>query len=177
MADEIKLKATSSKLGDRTVLINCWMEGTVTSLSNKDWITTIYLEGSPFGYLLLQEEDSLLRLCLAFLQEDLCLNNNLMSIEVFIEGIHPSLNVVQEIAASINKLYFLQLCYYNTFNILISLLSSHYLVVYRLGQQLLIETAILMFILSSKPTSVSLALKPTNCQFCLTDSSIGRIIN
>lgn len=107
MADEIKLKATSSKLGDRTVLINCWMEGTVTSLSNKDWITTIYLEGSPFGYLLLQEEDSLLRLCLAFLQEDLCLNNNLMSIEVFIEGIHPSLNVVQEIAASINKSYFL----------------------------------------------------------------------
>jgi len=95
----VELKTTASKIGSCTVLITCWMEGTVMTTPNeKSWLSTWTLDGSPFGYLLLQEEDHLLRLCLAFLNEEICQNNNLVSVQVFVEGIHPLMNIARETA-------------------------------------------------------------------------------
>ena len=97
----LQLKAKAVKMSNRNVLMTCWMQGNFTETLNlqENSFEAVHLEGSPFCYLLLQEEGNLLRLCLAFTIGGRVQHNpNVTSVEFYVEGIHSSNHFVREMA-------------------------------------------------------------------------------
>ena len=82
------------------MLMTCWMECNSFGSLEENWLTPVQLEGGlPFCYLLVQEQNQFLRLCLAFpVDGGVYSNENVSYVEIYLEGIHSSNRIVREMA-------------------------------------------------------------------------------